>query len=626
MCGICGEYNYATGKPASGDTVKKMTQRMIHRGPDDEGYHFSGPVGLGFRRLSIIDLEGGHQPMSDASGRVWVVFNGEIYNFKELRASLQSLGHEFRTQSDTEVIVAGYRQWGVDALNHLNGIFGLAIWDEDRKRLVIARDRMGIKLVYFRLTPNALHFASEIRPLLAICDERPKIAPTALYLFLRYRYTPSPLTVFDGIRKLAPGTCLIAERGTCIVKRWWNSAPRSDEHIGSVDDVRDTLLDIYRRVVKRQLISDVPVGLLLSGGIDSGLLLGLMEPHGDSCSTFTVGYGSSFRDDELRDAAETAQIFGAQHAAIEIDRHQFEESLPRIILSLEEPIASSSIVPMFHVCQLASTSVKVALMGQGPDELFGGYRRHLGVRYGELWRQLPSAVRTVVKSGLKLMAGNETVSRALYSLDEPRRMVRYQQVFSILPGEEVDALFQDGLIDRATGDSILECWSDLAPSMKDTDELGGLQFLEIRSSLPDELLMYADKLSMAHSLELRVPYLDQEIVDYVERLPSNLKIRAGARKWIHKQACRQYLPEQIIRRKKRGFAVNVVDEWFQDLLQGKMNRLLEDPSSFMYEYLRHGEVMRLLNDHRSGRRDNHKILFSLVVFEEWLRIFVVGCQ
>lgn len=620
MCGICGQYNFEDQKPVRPSVIQAMTRTLTHRGPDDEGYFFSGAVGFGFRRLSIIDLEGGHQPMSDPAKSVWVVFNGEIYNFLELRRELEALGHTFRTRCDTEVIIHGYKQWGSDVFNHLNGMFGLAIWDDRHKKLVLARDAMGIKLLYYRVDNGTVLFGSELRAILAALHERPEIDMTALNLFLRYRYTPSPLTLYAGIRKLAPGTMAIFQNGVWTLERWYQHKPRHFSSVKSDAEAREELLEIYKRALKRHLISDVPIGLLLSGGVDSGLLLGLMSLYGDSWPTYTVGYGkSAYKDDELSDASETARLFSAQNVQIELSRDTFERSLPKIVSFLEEPIATSSIIPMYFVCERARQDVKVALVGQGPDELFGGYTRHLGIQYGAYWRRVPGWLRKGLEVGIEMLPRNEALKRGVYSLGIENRMQRYQHVFSIMPGDTVDNLFREGRLPEGAGDSIFQCWKDLEPEMENMDELGGFQVLEIKSSLPDELLMYADKLSMAHSLEVRVPYLDREVVEYVERFPARFKVRRGQRKWLHRKVCEAFLPKEILRRKKRGFAVNVVDEWFHNSLSSRMSGYLLDDSSLMYRSLRPDAVRRLLDEHRSGKRNNHKILFSLIVFEEWLR-------
>jgi asparagine synthase (glutamine-hydrolysing) len=619
MCGICGQFNYGNQAPVVRADLEAMTRTIAHRGPDDDGYLVAGPLGLGFRRLSIIDLAGGHQPMSDAEQTVWVIFNGEIYNFQELRAELEGRGHEFRTKSDTEAIVHGYKEWGTDVFDRLNGMFGIALWDARRRRLVLARDAMGIKLIYYAIRGGTVWFGSEMRAVIAALRERPEIDPVALNLFLRYRYTPSPQTIFKGIEKLAPGTMLIAENGQARTERWYRYTPVPFETPKRDDEAAEELLELYRAAVRRHLIADVPVGILLSGGLDSGLLLALMNEHGGPWPAYTIGYGDSYRDDELTDAAETAAILGAQHATVSLDRAEFERSLPSIVASLEEPIAASSIVPMYFVSRRARQDVKVGLIGQGPDELFGGYKRHVGVRYGEYWRKLPAPVRSLVGSAVGRLPRNETLKRGVASLAVDDRLTRYQQVFSLAPANTVDALFHDGLLSQTVGDRVLDCWRDLVPQMQHTDELGGLQLLELRSSLPDELLMYADKLSMAHSLELRVPYLDRTVVEYVQRLHSDLKVRKTSRKWLHRRVCSRFLPEAILRRKKRGFAVNAVDEWFNSSLDGQLVSTLRDPAALMFRLFRPEQVRTLLDDHQSRRQDNHKILFSLVLFEQWLR-------
>jgi asparagine synthase (glutamine-hydrolysing) len=619
MCGIAGQFNFERREPVERETIVRMARSIAHRGPDDEGFFVAGPVGLGFRRLSIIDLAGGHQPMSNSDGTVWIIFNGEIYNYKELRAELQSKGHQFRTNSDTEVIIHGYEDWGTDVFNHLNGMFGLAIWDVQKERLILARDAMGIKLIYYKIDNGILTFGSEIRAILAAQESRPNVDPTALNLFLRFRYTPSPLTIFQGIRKLAPGTMLVVEKGQCREERWYKFIPTPFPTPKKKEEAVCELLELYRGAVKRHLLSDVPVGVLLSGGLDSGLLLALMNEQGGPWPAYTIGYGESFQDDELNDAAVTAGLLGAQHVKVKLDQIEFERALPKIVECLEEPIATSSIVPMYFVSQRARQDVKVALIGQGPDELFGGYTRHLGIHYGNWWRGLPAGLRSMAGFAVNRLPRNETLKRGVRSLSAADRLKRYQDVFSLASSETIDGLFRDDVLPDRDRHELVEYWDALRPQMEHTDELGGFQLLEIRSSLPDELLMYGDKLSMAHSLEVRVPYLDRTVVEYVQRLGANLKVRNGTRKWLHRQICQGYLPPRILKGKKRGFAANVVDQWFRSSLNGALREVFLDESSLMFGLLNPRPVRRLLEGHQSGRQDNHKLLFSLVMLEQWLR-------
>jgi asparagine synthase (glutamine-hydrolysing) len=619
MCGICGQYNFKSLAPVEPARLQKMTRQLVHRGPDDEGFFVEGPLGFGFRRLSIIDIAGGHQPMSDREATVWVIFNGEIYNFPELRAELEGHGHLFRTRSDTEVIVHGYKQWGLEVLQHLNGMFGLAIWDARARRLVVARDAMGIKLVYYRLDEHGLTFGSELRAVRAGVEGAPDVDPVALSMFLRYRYTPSPHTLHRGIRKLAAGTMLICEAGEVREERWYRYKPRPFSPMPTPHEAEEELLARYRRAVKRHLLSDVPVGLLLSGGLDSGLLLALMNEHGSGWPTYTVGYGATFVDDELQLAGETARLLGSTHSSIELNQASFFDALPRMIDAVEEPIATSSIVPMYFVCELARRDVKVALLGQGPDELFGGYKRHLGVRYGAYWAALPAWLRTPLAGAVSRLPRNETLKRGVYALGSADRMERYEKTLALVPAETMRALFRDDALPASADTAFLDCSRDFEELIAETGELGGLQFLEIRSTLPDELLMFGDKLSMAHGLEARVPYLDREIVEWVECLDASFKVRRLSRKWLHRRICSRMLPTPILARKKRGFGVNVVDGWLRDSGNSGLTDLLRDPSSVMYELLQPTVVSRLLAEHVAGRHDNHKLLFSLVVLELWLR-------
>ena len=498
-------------------------------------------------------------------------------------------------------------------------MFGIALWDVRKRRLVLARDAMGIKLVYYKINRGRLFFGSEIKAIVAADPEKLEVDPVALCLFLGYRFTPSPHTLHQGIQKLAAGTMLIAETGSTVVKRWYNYKPEPFSRPLSDAEAAEELLAIYKRAVKRHLLSDVPVGLLLSGGIDSALLLGLMSVERTGWPTFTVRYGSGYHDDELADATETAEIFSARNTAIELDIRTFERSLGMIVAQLEEPIAASSVVPMYFLSQRAKQDVKVALIGQGPDELFGGYKRHLGVRYRNLWANLPRCVRQGIDCAVQRLPRNETLKRGVASLDVDDRMQRYRAILSLSPYQKIAALFKDSILPANAADGLLGCWAGLSELMAHTDDLGGFQFVEVRSTLPDELLMYADKMSMAHGLEVRVPYLDREVVEFAERLPASFKVRYASRKWLHRKVCGRYLPPSVSRRKKRGFAVNVVDQWLRRSASGVMQDVFDSSESLMYTTLRRDAIQRLLMEHRSGAHDHHKILFSLVMFELWLR-------
>jgi len=414
---------------------------------------------------------------------------------------------------------------------------------------------------------------------------------------------------------------MIVENGALRVERWWRFKPEPFDPMPTVDEAEERLLNLYMDSMRRHLISDVPLGLLLSGGMDSGLLLALMKKYGNDWNTYTVGF-KDFSGDERCAASHTASILKTRNISIEIDKEIFEKTLPQVVGTLEEPVTASSVIPMFHICSRARQDVKVVLMGQGPDELFGGYPRHLGVNYGHYWRYIPATVRGPLIDALTARIGNETIRRGLHSLGTGSRIERYKKVFSIMPEEFVDSLFRDDYASLGTDKKLMECWEDLVPLMEGTDELGGLQFLEIRSSLPDELLMYADKLSMTHGLEIRVPFLDKDIIEFTERLKSSYKIRYFTGKWLHRKVCNRLLPKEIVSRKKIGF-MTPVNEWFRESMGGKVNSLLKDPASNIYSLIKYDVVNSILTEHQTRKCDNSKMIFNLVALEEWMRFFKV---
>ena len=371
MCGIVGVYNFRDARPVDPGALGRACDAMAHRGPDGDGTYFddSAGVGLGHRRLSIIDLGGGAQPMSTNDKTVWITFNGEIYNFRELRDDLERAGYQFHTSSDTEVILYGYQHWGDDVVCRLRGMFAFVLWDATKRRLLLARDHAGIKPIYYRIRDGQIAFASETKALESFAGEKFGVDPTGLYAYIRMGYTPAPYTMFEGVQTLAPGTRLVADGPGTTVSRFWNYTPKPLDPPPSIEEAAAELLELYSNAVRRNLVSDVPVGLLLSGGLDSGLLLSLMNQFGTGWKTFTVGFGSEFEDDELDDAAHVAAALKSDHTSVHITREQFERSLSHIVGYLEEPVSTASIVPMYFVSQRAREDVKVALIGQGPEEL-----------------------------------------------------------------------------------------------------------------------------------------------------------------------------------------------------------------------------------------------------------------
>jgi len=614
MCGICGVFNYGTGRPADPVLLSAMTDSMVHRGPDDRGQIVDGALGLGMRRLSIIDLDGGRQPIANEDGTIHIVVNGEIYNFRELRVELEGIGHVFRTRSDSEVALHAYEEWGLDALARLNGMFGLAVWDSPRRRLLLARDPFGVKPLYYRDTGHELSFASEIRAIFADPAVERAIDPTGLELFLMLRFVPSPWTAFRGIRKLPPGHALVVERGETRLVRYHHPSFR-DLSRSSPDELAEQLSIKICAAVDRQRVADVPVGVLLSGGVDSTAITSIVRfVTGQSPKTFTVGFADDFDRDERAAARETATRLGTEHHDIVLTEQDYASLLESSVAQLEEPIATSSTLPLLQVCRLAREHVKVVVTGQGADEPFGGYARHLGERWGGLFRSIPAPLRNGVLGPLvSALPRGERLKRAFGSLGEADVARRLRAVYSIFDDRDRLTLLGGQSQASEAADEIIAMWRS---GIEDRDALSQMLYVDARFSLPDNLLTYTDKMSMAASLEARVPFLDLELMEYAESIPSRWKVRGRTGKWILKRALDRWLPDGLSNRKKIAFETPVSSWLRAGKLETARERVL-DSGSACSTLLRRAEVGRLFHQHSSGRRDLHWQLFSLITLELW---------
>ncbi len=623
MCGVVGLFNYDGGRPVDRALCQRMMDAVAHRGPDDEGAYFHDGAGLalGHRRLSIIDLEGGHQPMGNEDGTVQIVFNGEIYNFPDLRAELEGLGHEFRTRSDTEVVVQAWEEWGLDALPRLNGMFAFALWDARRRQLVLARDVFGVKPLYYRDDGRSLAFGSEVKALLLHPTCEREVDPRALLAFLFFTYVPSPATAFRGIHKLPPGHALVCTSAGARTIRFSRppAAPLRDVREPElVEELRERIL----AAVKRQMISDVPVGAMLSGGIDSSTVATLMTTlAGHPIDTFTVGFDGDFEYNELEAARVVARRIGSRHHELVLSPDEYAAFLPRSIWHLEEPVATASTLAFFRVSQLARETVKVVLAGQGADEPFAGYHRHLGEHLGGLYRLIPAPIRHGLLAPLvQRLPRNERMKRAVRSLGEADPRLRLREVYSTVDLALLRRLLRPEVFpepDDVEEGVIPVFQADVA----DRDPLSQMLYVDARVPLADNLLLYGDKMSMAASLEARVPFLDLELMEFVERLPPSLKIRGRRQKYILKKAVSRWLPEGVVRRRKIGFATPV-DGWFRRELRASTRERLLGPGSACREFFRPETIDAMLEEHRTGREDHKRVLFSLLTFEIWHEQFI----
>ena len=640
MCGIAGIW-HRDGHAVDRALVGQMCASIAHRGPDgDEGLladshgHLQPcllseaqsaayDLAFGHRRLAIIDLATGDQPMSDASGSLWLIYNGEIYNYRELRAELQAAGHQFRTQSDTEVILQAYHAYGVECASRLNGIFAFALWDAPRQCLFLARDHFGVKPLYYSELGGAFRFASELKAILADPAVPRRVDLDALNLCLTFRHTPSPWTLFQGIAKLPPGAHAIVTRDRVEVTRYYDSAQPTDDD-GSVPELVDELARRIECAVQRQMVSDVPLSLSLSSGVDSSALLAIMAKHSaEPVRTFTVGFAGREAESEIGPATATAHHFAACPTGQLISEDDYAAFMSRYMWHLEEPIGNDSAPAYYFVARLAQANgIKVMLNGQGPDETFAGYDRHRGValldRVAGLNNPLTRACFALAASRLPEQSG-----RLAHALSVSSEADQLLSVYTFVPPSVRQRLLNPtthAMVDVELPRVYLQ--GMLAKAPRGT-RLERMLWIDTRTSLPDNLLLAEDKMAMAASVEARVPFLDLDLMSFAERLPGHLKLRAGQGKWLHRRACERFLPPEVIRRPKIGFD-NALDIWLRARLGVELRAMMAESSSLANTYLSRGGVDRLLDEHFSGHRDHRRVLFLLLSLETWRRTFQVS--
>jgi asparagine synthase (glutamine-hydrolysing) len=597
-----------------------MARRQIHRGPDEEGFFVDRFAALGSRRLSIVDLAGGRQPIGSESGGVQVVYNGEIYNYRQLREDLQRRGHRFATASDTEVIVHSYEEAGPESLKSFNGMFALAIWDAPRRLLLLARDPLGIKPLYYVERGGMFAFASEAKALLSLPFVTPEVDEESLDLYLTFRFVPSPRTLFRGIRKLGPGEMLIRPEGQVAHLQHYAPPPPAPDLGPSQEDWAEGMLAELRSAVKRQMMGDVPVGILLSGGMDSAAVLALAaETGGPTLRSYTVGFAEAPKEDEVVAAAETARHFGVEHLHVTLNAAAYREKLVPSAYSLDEPVATPSVAPYAALCQLAAEQHKVVLCGQGADEPLGGYARHLGEKLAAL--PLMGGFAPPLKLAASMLPGNERLQRLSRVFHARRPVSRFVEAFTLFPPREIQRLrgkcADFGLLEAA-----------VEPILDGTDRLDSLArflFLDSRFSLADDLLLYGDKIAMASSLEVRVPFLDLEFLRFVERIPASLRVSLLRPKQLLRMALKNVLPRAILNRHKRNFSPPD-STWMERSQPGPGLHWLLEPSAAAAQYFRRDEVARLVQEQYQGKRDRRRQLFALLAFELWNRSFFNDSQ
>ena len=627
MCGICGKYNYAGNEPVTKEELKKMNDLLIHRGPDDEGFHADGSIGLAMRRLSIIDLSTGHQPISNEDGTIWIVFNGEIYNFQELHERLVRKGHVFRTKSDTEAIIHLYEEMGADFVKELRGMFAIAIWDGRKKKLVLTRDRVGKKPLFYSDNGRFLAFASELNSLLAAGVDR-DIDLRAVDAYLTLQYIPSPLSIFKSVKKLEPASLLTLENGKVSIEKYWDlplGAPKLDLPLA---EVKERLYGELFEATKIRLMSEVPLGAFLSGGIDSSVVVALMAKSSPQpVKTFSIGFKEA-RFSELGYARQVAEMYGTKHTEFIVEANM-ADVLEKLVRHYGEPYADSSALPSYFVSRETKREVTVALNGDGGDEAFGGYLRYVAMKLDDYTRAIPAVVRKAMLNTIRLLPQKAPygvfwrAAKLMKASMMPDPSCRYLSTICYFGPDEKEGLFSPAY-QKALGKDIRygeRYITDLFKAVTEQDLMGKLSYVDFKSYLPECLMAKMDIASMANSLETRSPFLDQKVIEFAYRLPSDLKLKGvNGTKWILKETFKDMLPKQIYSRGKMGFGIPL-GPWFRGELKDHWAGTCLSAKALGRGYFNKEHLFKLWDEHQSGARDHGYKLWALLMLELWHKEF-----
>jgi len=627
MCGIVGAY-YAGRRSADPDLIRRMNATLVHRGPDGDGFYFEPGIGFGHRRLSIIDLSGGRQPMSNEDKTVWITFNGEIYNFKEIARHLKSAGHRFETVSDTEAIIHAYEEYGERCLDHLRGMFAFAIWDSPRQRLFLARDRVGIKPLYYYHDQSRFIFASELKAILADPTISREIDLTALRDYLIYGYIPFEKTIFKRVRKLLPGHYAridASPAGDSLrldLQQYWDLKFRPDPSL-SANEWIEEWRRLLRETVELHLMSDVPLGAFLSGGLDSSCVVAMTAQLSNSpVKTFCIGFDEEDFS-ELPYARQVAERYGTEHHELLI-RPDAIDLLPVLAKEFDEPFGDSSAIPTYFVSKLARSHVTVSLSGDGGDELFAGYKRYADTMAAlQLQRKItyiPAALRRFLSGSLATnmppyMRGQGTLRRLSMSAYET-----YMDVAYCHPPDFITSFLHPDIVSSLSNGS-RNPFETLFGGVDASDDLTRMQYLDTKSYLPEDILTKVDRASMLNSLEARVPLLDHKVLEFVAKMPSILKFRNGQGKHIFRQFLGEMLPANLLARPKMGFGIPLI-HWFRGRLESYTREVLLSPTSLQRNFFNSGSLEKVLAEHRSGIVDRSHTIWQLLVFEHWCRQYL----
>jgi asparagine synthase (glutamine-hydrolysing) len=620
MCGICGVVSFQPNTPPDRSTLLRMNASLRHRGPDDEGYYEDDQVSLAMRRLSIIDLHTGQQPISNESGNVWVVYNGEIYNFQKVRAALEQRGHIFKTQTDTEIIVHAYEEYGDECVTYFNGMFAFALWDARKRRLLLARDRLGIKPLYYWWGPNKLIFGSELKAVTLYPDVPRQVDLASLDLFLTLEYIPAPRTIYRGILKLLPGHLLVVEQGNIKITQYWDVPYQPITQ--SEAECAEILSSLIKESVRLRLISDVPLGAFLSGGIDSSIIVGYMsQSMKEPVQTFSIGFDDDTYN-ELPYAEAVAKHFGTKHH-VELLKPDHTSLTEQLVTHFDEPFADTSIFPTFLVSKLASREVKVVLSGDGGDELFAGYDTYLAEKLDRSYGRLPRSLRQQVLPKFGRWLPPQPAKKGL--INKIKRMVeggaldpslQHTRWMMFLNSSEKDSLYRSDLRATLYDDLALDYFTGYFEKASGFDRLAQQQYVDLKTYLADDILAKVDRMSMAVSIEARVPLLDYHLVEFAMNLPPHMKLNGTRTKSILRSAVKHLVPDLVLEKPKQGFSIPM-KHWLCTSLKPMMLDILSKDSLHKSGYFDHQVVTAWIGEHLEGRANHSHRLWALMVFEMW---------
>jgi len=630
---MCGIFGIASAKRNLQESLlEKATLSISHRGPDDSGSFRDEQAYLGHRRLSIIDLASGSQPIFNEDGSKCIVFNGEIYNFLEIKKGLMGKGHLFRTRSDTETILHAYEEWGEKCVEHIRGMFAFAIWDSKRKKLFLARDRLGIKPLFYAEHKGGFYFASEMKAILEDQEFPREMDETALACYFTLSYIPAPFTIYTNIRKLLPGHTLTWENGNITIQEYWDIhfiPDRSKDEKYFIEG----FLDLFQESVEMRLMSEVPLGAFLSGGIDSSAIVAMMSrDSSDPVNSFCIGFGGETGGylDERKYAQMVAERYSTKHREFEVTPKP-EGLLEKIVRSFDEPFADDSTIPSYYVCKIARENVTVALSGLGGDEAFAGYERYLGFNLRSIYNRFPlfmreNIVRNLVERLPERVDGHYTVNhmkRFVRSSSLPGDL-SYFNYLSILDSKLGASLFSDadkfGKLTDSCKDVILGYFNS-TNVQGDNSSLNRALYCDIKTYLPDDILCATDRMSMYHSLEVRVPFIDHKLLEFCATIPPELKMRWFQKKYLLKKAVGPILPKEIINHRKQGF-VGPMAQWLKNDLKPYVLEALSEKNLSKHELLNHRVVKRVLDEHFGGKEIHDTLIWSILVFQKWYDMYI----